>query len=46
MTAAPAVRHVLESYYGIEQSKTDPNPTNAKPIAEPPAQETSRAPAE
>jgi penicillin-binding protein 2 len=46
MTAAPAVRHILESYYGIEQSKNDPNPTDAKPIEEPPAQETSHPPAE
>jgi penicillin-binding protein 2 len=37
MSAAPAVRHVLESYYGVEQSSKDPNPTDAQPIGERPA---------
>jgi penicillin-binding protein 2 len=34
MSAAPAVRHILESYYGVEQSEKDPNPTDAQPITE------------
>ena len=38
---APAVRHILESYYGVEQSKKDPNPTDAQPIGEKPAGERS-----
>jgi penicillin-binding protein 2 len=37
VTSAPAVRHILESYYGVEQSKKDPNPTDAQPIGEKPA---------
>jgi penicillin-binding protein 2 len=37
VTAAPAVRHILESYYGVEQSKKDPNPTDAQPIGGKPA---------
>ena len=41
MSAAPAVRHILESYYGVEQSKKDPNPTDAQPIGEKPAEERS-----
>ncbi|HET7271352.1 MAG TPA: penicillin-binding protein 2 [Rubrobacter sp.] len=44
MTAAPAVRHILESYYGVEQSPKDPNPTDAQPIGE--TDETSGAPSE
>ncbi len=44
MTAAPAVRHILESYYGIEQSPKDPNPTDAQPLKETP--ETSGASAQ
>jgi len=32
MSAAPAVRHILESYYGVAQSKKDPFPTDAQPI--------------
>jgi penicillin-binding protein 2 len=44
MTAAPAVRHILESYYGIEQSKKDPYPTDAKPLGEMSAKENPRAP--
>ncbi len=39
MSSAPAVRHILESYYGVEQSKKDPNPTDAQPIGEKPAGE-------
>ena len=27
MTAGPAVRHILEAYYGVEQSPKDPHPT-------------------
>jgi penicillin-binding protein 2 len=50
MSAAPAVRHILESYYGVEQSKEDPNPTDAQPIGEPtqekPAEKNSGASAE
>ena len=34
MTAGPAVRHILESYYGVEQSKKDPHPTGTQPIGE------------
>ena len=36
MSAAPAVRHILESYYGVAQSKKDPFPTDAQPIGEKP----------
>ena len=32
MTAGPAVRHVLEAYYGVEQSPKDPHPTGTRPI--------------
>ena len=32
MTAGPAVRHILEAYYGVEQSKEDPHPTDSEPI--------------
>ncbi len=32
MTAGPAVRHVLEAYYGVEQSPEDPHPTGTPPI--------------
>ena len=32
MTAGPAVRHILEAYYGVEQSSEDPHPTDTKPI--------------
>ena len=32
MTAGPAVRHILEAYYGVEQSKKDPHPTDTQPI--------------
>jgi len=32
MTAGPAVRHVLEAYYGVEQSPEDPHPTHTQPI--------------
>ncbi|HVD43842.1 MAG TPA: hypothetical protein VNB92_00675, partial [Rubrobacter sp.] len=47
MSAAPAVRHVLESYYGVEQSSKDPNPTDAQPIGERPAdKKDSAVPAE
>jgi len=36
MTAGPAVRHILEAYYGVEQSKKDPHPTGTQPIGETP----------
>jgi hypothetical protein len=39
MTAGPAVRHVLEAYYGVEQSPEDPHPTGTPPID--PADRTS-----
>jgi penicillin-binding protein 2 len=45
MTAGPAVRHILEAYYGVEQSKKDPHPTGTQPIGETPAKDKSRAPA-
>jgi hypothetical protein len=32
MTAGPAVRHILEAYYGVEQSEQDPHPTGTRPI--------------
>jgi penicillin-binding protein 2 len=32
MTAGPAVRHTLEAYYGIVQSRRDPHPTDTLPI--------------
>jgi penicillin-binding protein 2 len=32
MTAGPAVRHILEAYYGEMQSKKDPHPTGTLPI--------------
>jgi hypothetical protein len=32
MTAGPAVRHILESYYGVIQSKKDPHPTGTLPL--------------
>lgn len=34
MTAGPAVRHILEAYYGVEQSPEDPHPTGTQPIGE------------
>jgi penicillin-binding protein 2 len=46
MSAAPAVRHILESYYGVEQSKKDPNPTDAQPITEKPPDKNSGSSAE
>jgi penicillin-binding protein 2 len=36
MTAGPAVRHVLEAYYGVEQSPKDPHPTVAQPVEKKP----------
>jgi hypothetical protein len=30
--AGPAVRHILEAYYGVEQSPEDPHPTDTPPI--------------
>jgi penicillin-binding protein 2 len=38
MTAGPAVRHILEAAYGIEQAPEDPHPTYTKPLSEPLAQ--------
>ena len=38
MTAGPAVRHILEAYYGVEQSPQDPHPTDTKPIPDSPTQ--------
>jgi penicillin-binding protein 2 len=35
MTAGPAVRHILEASYGVEQSPEDPHPTYTEPLAEP-----------
>ncbi len=32
MTAGPVVRHILEAYYGVEQSRGDPHPTNTPPM--------------
>ncbi|MGH3147322.1 MAG: penicillin-binding protein 2 [Rubrobacter sp.] len=34
MTSGPAVRHILEAYYGVEQSKEDPHPTDTKLIGD------------
>ena len=34
MTAGPAVRHILEAFYGVEQSPKDPHPTDTTPIAD------------
>jgi penicillin-binding protein 2 len=36
MTAGPAVRHILEAYYGVEQSKRDPHPTVKQPVVKKP----------
>ena len=35
MTAGPVVRHVLEAYYGVEQSPQDPQPTGTAPLDDP-----------
>jgi penicillin-binding protein 2 len=37
MTAGPAVRHILEAFYGVEQSSKDPHPTYTEPISDTPA---------
>ncbi len=42
MTSGPAVRHILEAYYGVEQSPEDPHPTDTQPIKD----EAAEAPAE
>jgi hypothetical protein len=34
MTAGPAVRHILEAFYGVEQSPEDPHPTYTEPISD------------
>jgi penicillin-binding protein 2 len=47
MTAAPAVRHILEAFYGIEQSPEDPYPTGTTtsgPIADEAASDEPAAP--
>ncbi|MDQ3437364.1 MAG: penicillin-binding protein 2 [Actinomycetota bacterium] len=46
MTAGPAVRHILEAYYGVEQSPEDPHPTDAQPIGEEPPDKKTGAPAD
>jgi penicillin-binding protein 2 len=38
MTAGPAVRHIMEAFYGVEQSPKDPHPTDTKPISNTPTQ--------
>jgi penicillin-binding protein 2 len=43
MSAGPAVRHILESYYGVEQSPKDPHPTDAQPIGEKPVEKGAPA---
>jgi penicillin-binding protein 2 len=45
MTAGPAVRHILESYYGVEQSKNDPEPTDTQPIGATPETSDTSPPA-
>jgi penicillin-binding protein 2 len=32
MTAGPVVRHILEAYYGVEQSPKDPHKTDSPPL--------------
>jgi hypothetical protein len=32
MTAGPVVRHILEAYYGVEQSPKDPHSTDTPPL--------------
>jgi penicillin-binding protein 2 len=34
MTAGPAVRHILEAFYGVEQAPEDPHPTYTEPISD------------
>ena len=41
MTAGPAVRHILEAYYGVEQSKNDPYSTVPQPVGEAPEKNSS-----
>jgi penicillin-binding protein 2 len=45
MTAGPAVRHILEAYYGVEQSGMDPHPTGTQPIGATPERSDPGAPA-
>ena len=45
MTAGPAVRHILEAYYGVEQSKKDPEPTGTQPIGATPEKRDPGTPA-
>jgi penicillin-binding protein 2 len=45
MTAGPAVRHILEAYYGVEQSEMDPHPTGTQPIGATPERSDPGAPA-
>lgn len=44
LTAGPVVRHVLEAYYGVEQSPEDPQPTGTRPI-DPADRQSTDAPA-
>jgi hypothetical protein len=44
MTAGPAVRHVLEAYYGVEQSPEDPHPTGTEPSMKATQRRPSKAP--
>src|SRR3712207_1926283 len=37
MTAGPAVRHIIEAFYGVKQSPKDPHPTFTRPIPDSPA---------
>jgi penicillin-binding protein 2 len=46
MTAGPAVRHIFEAYYGVEQSPGDPHPTGTQPIEDATAEATNEAPAD
>ena len=46
MTAGPAVRHILEAYYGVEQSKKDPHPTGTLPIGVKPEKSNPEKPAQ
>ncbi|QIN82694.1 penicillin-binding protein 2 [Rubrobacter tropicus] len=43
LTAGPVVRHVLEAYYGVEQSPEDPQPTGTRPI-DPADRQSTEAP--
>ena len=45
MTAGPVVRHILEDYYGVEQSKKDPHPTEPQAAEEGPDEGNPTTPA-